>query len=177
MPDRRILVAVLAAFLLLPGPAAADTALSTSARYFANPQKVGEAVLKYLFWDVYRAELFAPAAAWRADAPFALSLNYLRDIDGVDIADRTISEMRDQGFNDEARLSAWQTALRKIFPDVSDGTNLTGIRDKAGNTIFYRDGKKIGEIADQVFTRRFFDIWLGEDTSEPTLRRALLGGS
>ena len=177
MPDRRLLSALLVALWLLPAPAVADTAMATAARYFANPQKVGEAVLKYLFWDVYRAELFAPPAGWRADAPFALSLNYLRDLDGADIADRTISEMRDQGFSDEDTLSDWQGRLRAIFPDVSDGTRLTGIRDSRGGTVFYRNGAKIGEIRDPAFTRRFFDIWLGDKTSEPALRRALLGGS
>jgi hypothetical protein len=177
MPDRRFLPAALVALYLLPGPAVADTALATAARYVADPRKIGEAVLKYLFWDVYRAELYAPAAGWRPDAPFALSLNYLRDIDGADIADRTISEMRDQGFDDENKLSAWRIQLRVIFPDVSDGTRLTGVRDADGNTIFYRDGGKIGEIKDPSFTRRFFDIWLGDKTSEPALRRALLGGT
>ena len=75
MPDRKFFAAAFTALLLLPGPAAADTALATSARHFADPKKVGEAVLKYLFWDVYRAELFAPSQGWRPDAPFALSLN------------------------------------------------------------------------------------------------------
>ena len=177
MPDRKFLAAAFTALLLLPGPAAADTALATSARHFADPKKVGEAVLKYLFWDVYRAELFAPSQGWRPDAPFALSLNYLRDIDGINIADRTISEMRDQGFSDDGKLSTWQSRLRDIFPNVSDGTRLTGVRDRDGNTIFYRNGGKIGEIKDPDFTRRFFDIWLSEKTSEPSLRRALLGGS
>ncbi|MGB0630688.1 MAG: chalcone isomerase family protein [Alphaproteobacteria bacterium] len=177
MPDRRLWSAVLVLLCLAPGPATAGSAEALAARYFANPQKVGEAVLRYLFWDVYRAELFAPAARWRPDAPFALTLNYLRDLDGADIADRTISEMRDQGFSDEKILSDWQARLRAVFPDVSDGTRLTGVRDRGGRTIFYRDGRKIGEFDDPSFTRRFFDIWLGEKTSEPALRRALLGGS
>ena len=175
MPDRRMLPAVLVVLCILPGPAIADSALSTVARHIANPQKVGEAVLKYLFWDVYRVELFATPAGWRPDAPFALTLNYLRDLAGADIVDRTISEMRGQGFSDEKTLAKWRTRLLAIFPDVSKGTRLTGVRASDGKTIFYRNGTKIGEINDPSFTRPFFDIWLGEKTSVPALRRALLG--
>ena len=176
MLDRRILPVMLVVLCILPGPAIAESAMSTAARYIANPQKVGEAVLKYLFWDVYRVELFATPAGWRPDAPFALTLNYLRDFAGADIADRTISEMRGQGFSDEKTLADWRSRLLTIFPDVSEGTRLTGVRDSDGKTIFYLNGTKIGEIDDPSFTRPFFDIWLGEKTSEPALRRALLGG-
>ena len=108
--------------------------------------------------------------------PFALSVKYLLDIDGADIAERTISEIRDQGYADEPKLSVWQEKLLNILPNVTDGTRLTAVRDKTGHTIFYHDGNWIGEIDDRAFTRRFFDIWLGEKTPRPALRRALLGG-
>ena len=44
-----------------------------------------------------------------------------------------------------------------------------------GHAVFFLDGRKIGTIADRAFTRRFFDIWLGRNTSRPGLRRKLLG--
>ena len=44
MPDRRMLPAMLVVLCILPGPAIADSALSTAARHIANPQKVGEAI-------------------------------------------------------------------------------------------------------------------------------------
>ena len=163
-------------FFLLPTPVAADSALVTAARYFSNPVKVGQGLLSYLFWDVYTATLIAPNAKWHPDKPFALSVEYLLDIDGVDIAERTIAEIRDQGYYNESSLSVWQDKLSKILPNVSDGTRLTAVRDKAGHTIFYRDGSWIGEVDDRAFTGPFFDIWLGEKTPQPALRRALLGG-
>ena len=108
--------------------------------------------------------------------PFALSSRkYLLDIDGADIAERTISEIRDQGYADEPDLSVWQEKLLNILPNVTDGTRLTAVRDKIGHTIFYHDGNWIGEIDDRAFTRRFFDMaW--RKTPRPALRRALLGG-
>ena len=177
MFNYRILKVVIVALFCPLGAAIAGSAANTVARYVANPHKIGEGVLTYLFWDVYRAELYGPAAGWRPDAPFALSLNYLRTLKAADIADRTISEIRGQGVDDDTVLAKWAGQLREIFPNVSDGTRLTGVRDIEGNTIFFRDGSRIGEIRDPAFTRRFFDIWLGEKTSEPELRRALLGGT
>lgn len=169
----RFLTAILAAMLLWPGVSSANP--DVAKRYIPDAQKIGDGVLTYLFWDVYRATLYAPGTGWRADAPFVLSLAYMRDLKGRDIAERTISEMRDQGFSDEKKLTAWSKRLGALFPDVSDGDSLTAVRDGAGRTVFYSAAKRIGAIDDPAFSRRFFDIWLGEKTSEPKLRRALLG--
>lgn len=177
MLNRGVLFALALAPIFLPSPVAADRTADTAARYFSNPAKVGQGLFSHLFWDVYTATLIAPNAKWHPDMPFALSVKYLLDIDGADIAERTIAEIRDQGYADEPNLSVWQEKLLNILPNVTDGTRLTAVRDKTGHTIFYHDGNWIGEIDDRVFTRRFFDIWLGEKTPRPALRRALLGGT
>lgn len=166
--------AIVAAMLLWPGVPSANPDVAKS--YMPDARKIGDGVLTYLFWDVYKATLYAPGAGWRPDAPFALSLDYMRDLKGRDIAARTIDEIREQGFTDAAKLSDWAARLAEMFPDVAEGDSLTAVRDTAGRTVFYSDAKRIGMIADPAFGRRFFDIWLGEKTSEPKLRRALLGG-
>lgn len=171
---RRMLAVAFAGLVFLSTPASANPDIAK--RYLSDAQKVGDGVLTYLFWDVYRATLYAPQARWRADAPFVLTLAYMRDLKGRDIAERTISEIRDQGYGDEKKMARWFGRLAGLFPDVGDGDSLTAVRDSAGRTIFYRGTTRIGIIEDPVFTARFFDIWLGEKTSEPKLRRALLGG-
>jgi hypothetical protein len=171
---RKICTVLIAALLMWPAAAAANP--DVAKRYIADSKKIGDGVLTYLFWDVYRATLYAPAAGWTADGPFVLSLRYLRDLSGADIAERTTDEIRGQGFTDKARLAAWQARLTAIFPDVSDGVVLSATRDKKGHTVFYRGADRIGAMEDPAFAKRFFDIWLGEKTSEPKLRRALLGG-
>jgi len=170
----RVFAFLIAAAMLWPGAAAANPDIAK--RYIEDARKIGDGVLTYLFWGVYRATLYAPAAGWRADAPFVLSLAYLRDLKGADIATRTIDEIRGQGFADDAKLAAWSARLTALFPDVTDGVSLTAARDAQGRTVFYRGAARIGIVDDTDFTRRFFDIWLGEKTSEPKLRRALLGG-
>ncbi len=137
---------------------------------------VGEARLKVLFWNIYDAQLYAPEGRWTEDASFALSLTYLRDLYGEKIAERSIQEMRKQGLNDEPTLKRWYEMLANIIPDVSDQNEIVGFADAESNTRFYLDGKLIGEIREPEFTRAFFNIWLGENTSEPKLRDQLLGG-
>jgi hypothetical protein len=70
-----------------------------------DAELVGQGRLKFLFWNVFDASLYAPDGTWSRDEPFALSVPYLRD------------------------------------PE---------------------------------FSRRFFDIWLGEETPRPELRAQLL---
>ena len=137
---------------------------------------VGKARMKVLFWNVYDAQLYAPGGRWSGDGSYALSLTYLRDLYGEKIAERSIQEMRKQGFSDESTLERWFELLASIIPDVSDQNTIVGVADAQANTRFYLDGELIGEIREPDFTRAFFSIWLGERTSEPELRDQLLGG-
>lgn len=143
--------------------------------YVPEAQKVGQGRLTYLFWDVYDATLYAPEGAWNDRKPFALQLSYLRTLNGKKIADRSAEEIRGQGFKDEVKLATWHAQMRKIFPDVDEGVNLTGVYTESGETIFYRDNFEIGRIKDPEFSKAFFGIWLDEKTSAPDLRRKLLG--
>lgn len=167
----RKVIALLFSVWLLGSPALALTVQD----YLPNAQKVGEGRLTYMFWDVYDAQLYAPEGEWNPDKPFALTLHYLRALDGDAIADRSVEEMRKQGYDDEVKLAAWHSQMREIFPDVVDGTELTGLHQPGEATKFYKDGQLIGSVRDTDFGRHFFDIWLSERTTEPKLRRKLLG--
>lgn len=136
---------------------------------------VGQGMLSYAFWDIYTATLYAPDGVWNAAKPFALSLEYYRSINSKDIADRSVQEMRKQGFSNEVTLAAWNAQMKTIFPNVKKGTQLTAIYQPAQETIFYNGITPIGVIKGDEFGQWFFAIWLAEKTSEPTLRRALLG--
>ncbi len=136
---------------------------------------VGKGRMSVMFWDVYDAVLYAPGGTWKAGSPLALSLTYLRDLEGRAIADRSAEEIRKLGFTDEIRLAAWHSQMRRIFPDVTDGTTLTGIYNAQGESIFYHHGAEVGRITDPEFGRHFFNIWLDPRTSAPELRAQLLG--
>ncbi len=138
------------------------------------PAKVGEARFSRYFWDIYDATLYAPDGKWQNKPPFALTLVYLRDIEGKQIAKHSIKEMKKQGLDDEQKSQRWQTQMQDIFPDISNNDVLTGIATKNNSTQFFYNGEAIGTIEDTDFTQRFFDIWLGENTSEPEFREQLL---
>lgn len=150
-------------------------AMEPASALVPNAAMVGRGVLSYAFWDVYEARLYAPEGNWDPAGPYALSITYLRTINGRDIADRSVQEMRKQGFTDEVKLAAWNTQLKAILPDVKDGTVLSAVRLPGMQTNFYHGTDEIGTIKGDDFGSLFFGIWLGEATSEPGLRRALLG--
>jgi hypothetical protein len=144
-------------------------------RYIPQAKEVGKARLKIMFWKIYDAKLVASKGQWQADSPFALSLTYLRDFDGEDIASRSVDEMRDIGYEDEVELAKWYEQMRSVFPNVKEGENITGVLDTNKHTHFYYQGKLIGSIDDTSFGQSFFDIWLHKNTSEPEMRKQLLG--
>lgn len=144
--------------------------------YINDGELVGSARMTYLFWDVYDISLYSKSGNWQADQTFALELQYLRDLDGEAIAERSIEEMEGQGLKDSEKIKQWLSQMKAIFPDVDDETTLVALKNEQGFTEFLRNGQLIGSIEDQDFTQRFFDIWLSANTSQPKLRKKLLGG-
>lgn len=140
-----------------------------------NPQIVGKARLEVMFWDIYDAELIAENGDFSRNGPFALKLTYLRDFDGEDIASRSVDEIRDLGVTDEVKLAKWFEHMVSLFPDVTKGNSLTGVVDHNQFSHFFFNDKKLGTVTDPEFSRWFFGIWLDENTSEPEMRRELLG--
>ena len=135
---------------------------------------LGESRLTVLFWDIYDARLYVADGSYDPEKPFALSLNYLRGFSGSDITKRSIEEIRKQGFGDELVLASWQTVLSKIFPDVVEGDEIIGVSDPSKGARFFLNDLLVGTITDQNLSRRFFDIWLSEKTSEPEMRKLLM---
>lgn len=157
-------------------PLVAQANLKIAQQYMTSPSEVGKARLTMYFFKVYDATLYAPSGHWQESQPFALNLHYLRDFKGSEITRRSLEEIRAQGYRNEARLTDWSAKLMAIIPDVSAGAEITGVRDSAGNTTFFLGDRKLGMVADPEFTQHFFDIWLGLKTSQPILRRKLIGG-
>lgn len=132
------------------------------------------------FWglQVYDATLWA-APGFRAQSfdqhALALELSYLRDLEAEDIARVSLEQMRRHGEIAPEQAQRWRAQLAAVLPDVRRGDRLTGLHRPGQGVAFLHNGRPIGEIADGRFARLFFAIWLGEATSEPALRQALLG--
>ncbi len=170
MLRKHFIVSLMATFIAFPAFAAPEF---VKAR-INNALEVGSSRFTYMFWDVYDISLYAAHGKWDKTRTFALSLSYLRDLEGKAIAERSAEEIRTIGFTDEVRLAAWFSEMNRIFPDVTENSMLTGIYVPNAPTIFFLDGKAIGTIQDPEFGAWFFNIWLSPNTSQPTLRRKLL---
>jgi Chalcone isomerase-like len=105
---------------------------------------------------------------------FALELRYQKSFSGGSIANRSVEEMKKIGVSD-TQAQAWGRQLAAILPNVEPGQSLAAIYIPKQGTIFYSEGKTLGQIAGPEFPRAFFGIWLDPKTSAPKLREQLLG--
>lgn len=135
----------------------------------------GEAVMRFFGMKVYDVRLWTQMRPFTYADPFAIELMYDMALKGKDIADRSVKEMRAQGYNDEAKLRRWGDEMTKIFPDIQQGDTLIGVSIPGTEARFYNREKLIASVPDPEFAKAFFDIWLSEKSSEPKLRLKLLG--
>ena len=135
----------------------------------------GAAVMRFIGLKVYDVRLWTPMKPFTYADPFVVELVYDMSLKGKDIADRSVKEMRAQGFKDETKLKRWGDQMTKIFPDIKSGDTLIGLSIPGKEARFYNREKLIATVPDPEFAKAFFDIWLSEKSSEPQLRLKLLG--
>ena len=133
----------------------------------------GEGKLQRLLFVAYKASLWTDAKPWSYNAPFALSITYNMGFTKEELVDRTISEMAGQS-ESPAPAESYRNVLNQAFTDVKDGERFTALMTAKKSVKFYHNGTFMSEIADPVFAKRFFDIWLSSKTTEPSLRSGLL---
>ncbi len=141
---------------------------------------IGKQRLTYWGFQVYDARLWALPGFRKdnlASQPFALELAYLRDFDAIDVAERSITEMRRSAPISEAQAKIWIAEMMRVYPDFKKGDRVTGVNKPGVGAYYMVNGKQTGEIRDTEFARLFFGIWLSPQTSEPRLRAALLAGA
>ena len=163
---------------VLAQTAALDTRPEVSAA-LPQAQLIGKGRLTVFGFQVYDARLWAApgfgGTSYSAQ-PLALELNYLRDFKALDIAERSIKEMRRSASISDAQESKWLADMQRVVPDVKKGDRILGIHKPGMGADFWVNGKPAGEIHDAEFARLFFGIWLSPKTSEPHIRTLLLGG-
>ncbi len=150
-------------------------ATSLIQKQIPDAQMVATSRLTVFLFDVYDASFYTVEGKRQLTPPYALKLAYLRDIKGEKIADQSTEEIRNQGIVDEVTLADWHSQMRKIFPNVKKGDNITGVYKDLNACSFYKNDSFIGQINQKQFCEAFFDIWFGEKTSQPALRNKLIG--
>lgn len=138
----------------------------------------GEATMRYFGLRIYHAKLWTLPefrTTHPTEQPLVLELEYLRDLKGNAIAQRSLEEMRRAGKFTEAQGQRWLNDMQRIFPDVKKGDRISGQHAPGKGVRFWHNNQPAGQIEDAEFARQFFDIWLAPTTSDPGMRLALLG--
>jgi hypothetical protein len=161
--------------IAMPVPGAAVALPDPVRQALPDLRLAGEGRLRWFGLLIYDASLWISGARFQRDREFVLNLRYARNLGGEKIADASRDEMRRLGWRDEARLERWLSEMRRIFPDVRKGEQLTGVNLPGVGVDFYHNGRFAGRIDDAEFAVAFFSIWLDPRTREPGLREALIG--
>lgn len=169
-----LLSAAMLAGAAAPVQAQAEATLSAALQ---DKTALGQARLRVWGFQVYDATLYARAGfdpQRFGDQRFALELAYLRAFEGADIAQRSIDEMRGLATIDDTTAARWLQAMQRLFPDVKSGDRITGVHVPGSGARFYLNGRLLGAVEDDAFSRLFFGIWLSPRTSQPAMRETLL---
>jgi hypothetical protein len=138
-------------------------------------REVGSGSLHWFGLHVYDARLAVAGERFDPQRPFALTLRYARDFKGERIAQASADEIKRLGFGTPAERERWLEAMKRLFPDVRRGDELTGTSLPGRGTQFYLNGRAIGAIDDPAFAQAFYAIWLDPRTRSRELRAQLLG--
>lgn len=137
---------------------------------------IGNTVFSILIWDLYKSKLASTSGRYPNTVSSGLVLyeiNYLKGISSEDLIMRTIEQWQHIG-TFESVYQPFILLLKAMWPDIKKGDYLT-LLIAEDSSAFYHNGQLIGEINDFTFGALFLDIWLHENTSQPILRRELLG--
>jgi hypothetical protein len=138
-------------------------------------RQLGSGSLHWFGLHVYDARLAVAGERFDPLQPFALSLGYAREFTGMRLAQMSLDEIKRLGFGTAAEQERWLEAMRRVFPDVKRGNELTGTAVPGRGAHFLLNGRPVGTIEDPAFVRAFYAIWLDPRTRERELRAQLLG--
>lgn len=135
----------------------------------------GQGDYKWFMLHVYEAKLWGEKVDDLYSKPLLLELKYSRNFKGKEIAEQSVKELISAG-NSREDVEVWKKKLLEIFPDVKEGDTIRASYHPDNGVIFHlNQSRELGRLADLNFSKKFLDIWLGEKTSAPELRKKLLG--
>lgn len=142
----------------------------------------GRGLFTWSVFRVYEASLVVqqPLSAKAIESdfnslmPFALDLNYLRNVSAVQIAQTSVAEMIRLCDVDPVRAVEWGEQLGAVLPDVGLGDRLIGLFEPNHSVTFFSNDQYIGGVIEPAFVPAFASVWLDPKTKAPALRAALL---
>ena len=142
----------------------------------------GRGLFTWSVFRVYEASLLVqqPLTAsaietnFNTVAPFALDLNYLRNVSAAQIAQTSVAEMIRLTDVDPIRAVQWGQQLSAVLPDVGLGDRLIGLFEPNHAVTFFSNDQYLGGVVEPDFVPAFASVWLDPKTKAPALRAALL---
>ena len=140
-------------------------------------QRLGVGEFNWFGLRLYTGHLWTVGPSLDWNQPFALELIYHRSLSKDTLVQASLEEMRRlyAGSMTPEQRTGWANAVEEAFVDVRPGMRITGLYLPGQGCRFYVDGEFRREIADPVFARLFFSIWLDPRSKDPQLRQSLLG--
>mgnify|MGYP002133122481 CR=1 FL=1 len=173
------LLLVICALMVLPTAAYASDALPEPVKTsMPEAKKLGNSKFTWFGLHVYDAQLWSSVGGTQFDYkqhPSWLELKYGRDFEGSDIAEQSREEMEKIGSGSDEKLKAWEKKLAEIFPNIKKGDTLSALYLPGKVMQFFHNGKPLAALNDMELARSFMGIWLDTKTSEPDLRKKLIG--
>lgn len=143
-------------------------------------QRKRQAVLVYLWVDVYAAAFYTPAALEPAQAverqsAQRLELYYVRNIDRDDVIKAAWTTLeRQHPPTTLQRLRTELDALHATFRDIKPGDRYALNHSPANSLSLERNGETVYRSANAELARAYLGIWLAPDGLSDTLRDTLL---
>ncbi len=134
-------------------------------------QEVGNAKLSLLWFDIYHAQLTNETGIYDETSAFKLTLTYLRSFEAKDLIDETFEQMNAS----EQQEKQWRPKLTKLWPNVTKLDQISFVKDAENNSHFFINQSYLGHISDPIFTEKFANIWLSDQSSYPKLSAKLKG--
>ena len=173
--------ALICLWLMFALPALANEAdRLTQANFPAQAQQLelkNQAVLTYLWADVYAAALYAPAdmrakPSWDQQKALRLVLYYFRDIDRNDVIKAATATLERQQAN--ARLKPELERLHASFRNIRSGDRYA-LDVRPGRDLNLEiNGQVVFSSRDDELARAYLGIWLAPNGLSESLRDKLL---
>jgi hypothetical protein len=162
----------------------AGSSIPAGASSWQHWQTVGEAQLTWFIFDIYKSRLKTPDGQYTVSSdvsphPFALEINYQRDISKQQLLDVTDEQWQKLGFTQPYRQQ-WISELNNMLPNIKKGDELTYLTDGTTGQLIYRQAGRepyqtVGYVKDERLNDAFLSIWLSPQTEFPKLRKQLIG--
>ena len=153
---------------------AAQTMPSTTP-HLAGASLHGQSRLRVIV-HVYDTALYVPAGFVVSQAfaqPIALAIRSARTVKAHSLVGQIMKELKRQALP-VATLAKYEAELTAVMPAAQPGDTLTGVYTPSTGWALYFKDQRLAQWNDEAFGKAFFNIWLGEQTSELGMRSDLL---